>query len=950
VPVDRLVDDVWDGRPPATAHKTLQKYVSELRKVLGQCAVRTSGGGYVVDLDGDLLDARDFERLADAHDWDAALALWRGEVLADVGDLAFVAPERARLDSLRLAAVEGRLTALLDAGRHAEVVGELAELAIAHPLRERLTALRMLALYRSGRQVEALRAFDAHRKRLADEVGVEPAAELRALEASILAHDPALDLRAAATPSTGNLPRPLTSFVGRGADLEAITAELIDNRLVTLAGPGGVGKTRLAIRVGAAVADRYLGGVWLVDLAPIREGAMVADTVATALGVDVRHAPDVYVALASAHAHRPPCMLILDNCEHLVDASREFVTRALQICPNVTVLATSRRAIGVEGEYVRPVAPLPHDEAVMLFVDRARLIGSETIVDPASGEVDEICARVDRLPLAIELVASQLRVLALGEVAARVQDQLHFIGRDSSASPRQRTLHDMVAWSHDLLAPETQRVFARLGVFASSFTLEAAEAVCGDGVYVHITTLLDHSLLVRVASKTDEPSRFRMLETLRLFALDRLHERGADEADGARRSHAEFHRLLALTGGAHMWGPDERVWRLRLEAEEPNLHGALGWAEDNDVAMALRLAVALWPYWDSRWGERKGVAYLEQVLARVDGGVPEDLVAWGLTVAADLSANPGDARRSVPWAERAVAIFRERGDDVGLRHALLALGSGLGNQGRLDEADIALAEALDLGRRDDDLVVIARALNYVSFIAARRGNFERARDINREELDRWTVLGSQRGEATGLRHLAVALQTLGSLDEAEELCARAVAIWTELDDPTSVAHVRMTLGDIARQRGDVEAAAHLYGLAMEGFDAVGDRRCTASTFKNFAVLAARRGDHGVSGDLFRRSLVLRHELGDDAGLAECLEGLAGSHGASGRWREAITLLGAAGALREVTGSPGSASDQAAVEGLQRGARGALGEAAFEGAWEIGRQLSVGEMVAFATGG
>ena len=196
VPVDRLIDDVWDGRPPATAHKTLQKYVSELRKVLGQCAVRTSGGGYVVDVDARTSStARDFERLADARDWDAALALWRGDVLADVGDLAFVAPERTRLESLRLAAVEGRLTALLDAGRHAEVVGELAELAIAHPLRERLTALRMLALYRSGRQVEALRAFDAHRKRLGDEVGVEPAAELRALEAAILAHDPALDLR-----------------------------------------------------------------------------------------------------------------------------------------------------------------------------------------------------------------------------------------------------------------------------------------------------------------------------------------------------------------------------------------------------------------------------------------------------------------------------------------------------------------------------------------------------------------------------------------------------------------------------------------------------------------------------------------------------------------------------------------------------------------------------------
>ena len=423
-----------------------------------------------------------------------------------------------------------------------------------------------------------------------------------------------------------------------------------------------------------------------------------------------------------------------------------------------------------------------------------------------------------------------------------MQDQLHFIGRApalvTEAAHPQR--HGGVELTISFFL-STRRVFARLGVFASSFTLAAAEAVCArTAVYVHITTLLDHSLLVRLASNEVEPSRFRMLETLRLFALDRLYERGAGEADAARRSHAEFYRQMARTGGDHLWGPDERAWRLRLEAEEPNLHGALGWAEDNDPATALRLSIALWPYWDLRWGERKGVAYLDGVLSRPDLDVPDDLLAWGLTVAADLSANPGDAWRSVPWAEQAVALFRELGDDLGLRLALLALGSGLGNQGRLDEADAALAEAVELGRRDDDVVVIAaRVEPRVVRCCAPRGNFERARDLNREEVDRWTAIGSKRGEATGLRHLAGrAANARITSTRRRTCCTRAIAIWTELDDPTSIAHVRMTLGDIARHRGDLDAAGDMYSLAMDGFEAVGDRRCTASTLQE--LRSARR--------------------------------------------------------------------------------------------------------------
>ena len=378
VSIDRLVDDVWEGRPPATAHKAVQKYVSALRRVLPRAVLRTDAGGYVLEVDegGDrrpaLRATGSQRRLRDA------LALWRGDVLADMGGASFAVAERARLDELRLEAIEAVIERRLDEGGHAGAIAELAELSGRHPFRERLTALLMLALYRSGRQVEALRAFETHRRHLVEEVGVEPVAELRALEAAILRHDPDLDLAppaAQAVRFAGNAPLSLTSFVGRTAELDALAAALADHRLVTLLGPGGVGKTRLAIEAGARVVESFAGGVWVIDLAGVGSPERVADATAMVLSIDLRQVPDDREALVAALACRPACLLIFDNCEHLVESCAALIELVLRSSPGVRVLATSRRAIGVVGEYVSPVPPLRRDDAVTLFVDRARLIG-----------------------------------------------------------------------------------------------------------------------------------------------------------------------------------------------------------------------------------------------------------------------------------------------------------------------------------------------------------------------------------------------------------------------------------------------------------------------------------------------------------------------------------------------------------------------------------------------
>ena len=922
VSADRLIEDVWEGRPPPMAAKTLQKYVSELRKALPSPVLRTVGGGYVADVDDDALDARRFERLIAGRRFAAALALWRGDVLADLGGAAFAMPERSRLDELRLFAIEARIEQELAEGRHAEVSAELADLVDANPLRERLVGLQMLALYRSGRQVEALRAFDRHRRHLVDDVGVEPDAELRRLQGAILRHDPSLDLglgseqahEVADGDARGNLPLALTSFVGRADEVAANEQALLANRLVTLIGPAGVGKTRLAVEVGAAVGDRFSGGVWMVDLAPVGSPDLVAATVASGMGIDTRHAPDDRAAVVGTLAHRRACLLVLDNCEHLAEPCAALVEGVLRGGRSARVLATSRRPLGVAGEYVRPIRPLPEGDALVLLTDRARLVGAE--VDPDIAR--EICGQLDGVPLAIELVASQLRVMAPGEVAGRLHQQLSFHGAGASISSRQRTLGDTVQWSYDLLPEAVHASFAKLGVFASSLTLTAAEAVCADhettdrDVLGNITTLLDHSLLVRDPAPAPS-SRYRLLETLRLFALERLTAAGGVEQ--ARRAHAMYYLSLAEESGSGLFGPRETEVRERLEVDESNLHAAAAWAAEHDHDVAARLILAMWPFWDARWGERHAVPYIETLLARADLDLTESQRAWALTVAADLVAYGGEARRAVPWATEATAAFRRLDDEHGLVHSLLALGSALGNQGALDRAESALDEGLDLAVRHSEPVVIGRALDRLSFVAARRGDYARAAELSRRELATWTALGSTRGEATALRHTAVALQHLGQYDEAVELCRRALLIWEDLHDRAAIAHVQLSLADIARLRGDLEHATALYDEALAEFEAIDDRRCTASTYKNLATIAAASGAHQSAAECFRRSVRVRYDLGDEAGLAECFEGLAGVELASGRPASGVTLLAAAASLRERTGSAASAAEAARVATL-----------------------------------
>jgi predicted ATPase/DNA-binding SARP family transcriptional activator len=889
VPADALVADVWDGNPPPTARKTLQKYVSELRKTLGPATLKTSGSGYLIDAARGTVDSHRFEQLLAGGDCARALALWRGEALADLPDVLFAAAERSRLSELRLVATERQLTAELESGRHVEAAAALSELVTLHPLRERLCGLLVLALYRSGRQAEALQALTRHRRRLADELGVDPADELVALEQSILRHDESLDPRPHEPRPVGNVRLPVSSFVGRKVERARLAAALRESRLVTLTGPGGVGKTRLAVETVADTSGDFPGGVWLVDLAGLIDPALVAHQVAATLSIGEHPGQDDAATVVAALEHRKPVVLVLDNCEHVIDGCGALVDAIVRRCPATRVLATSRRPLGVDGEHLLFVPPLPDQDACRLFTERSRLTGTadeEAVLEHVAG----ICRSLDGLPLAVELAAGQMRVLAPGELAARLDDRLEFASRRFDALPRQRTLRDMVAWSHGLLPVDTRRLFARLGAFASTMTLDAATAVLGEDALPHISTLVDHSLLVRETGPRSS-ARFRLLDTLKLFAVEQLVERG-DEED-ARRAHAEFYLDLAVQAGPHLFGHDEEEWASRIEAEEPNLHLALAWAADHDRVLALRLGVAMWPYWDLRWRETFGMRHLSTAIEGAGTSISPPLRAWTLTAMADLVASHGEARLATQWAAEAVEIFRARDDMRGLATALVALGAALTNGADLDAADAALAEALTLAEAAEDRTLSGLLYSFMSLVAGRRGDHELAERLGRAELGIWIELDSRRGEAHALRHLAVTMRNLGDLEQTKQLCDRALAIVRRRDDAASAAHCNATLADVARLRGNADGARELYEVALDEFRLIGDRRCTAATYRNLAALAHDQGDHLHSAALLANAVRIRHQLGDHAGLAECFDALSADMTALGRPQDAARLRSAA---------------------------------------------------------
>ena len=939
VSADRLIDDLWGAESPATAAKTLQVYVSRLRKALGHDdLIVTRGSGYALITDTDAIDAARFERLTArararrsagdvdgaTTDLEEALRLWRGTPLADFAYEQFASTAIGRLEELRLAALEERLDIDLACGRHTETIGELEALVGEHPLRERLWWQLMLALYRSGRQAEALDAYRQARSTLVDGLGIEPSPTLKELERQILEQDSALAAPPvqhsafAETPPL-KLPAAVTPLIGRQHEVdecvELLRAESV--RLLTLTGTGGIGKTRLAREVAAQLSGAFRGGVFFVALARLTDPDLVADTIARALDLTEGEKP-VELELERFLAERE-VLLLLDNFEQLLP-SAPMLGGLLEAAPALKLLVTSRALLHLSGEHQYSVPPLDVPEldgslddaglaelpAVALFVERARALKpSFELTSSNAAAICEICRRLDGLPLAIELAAARIRLLGADALLARLEQRLPLLtGGASEAPAHQQTLRTTIDWSYDLLSETERTLFARFACFAGGCSFDAVEAVC-EASLDEVESLVDKSLL-REREGVDGAVRVDTLAVLREYALERLNAGG--EAHAIAQRHLAYYTQLAERAEPEILGAEQAEWLRRLEAERDNFRAALAWSigDGCDPETGLRLIASLRRAWVARGYLTETRQWLDLGLARASPGSSLDgaKALYGLGRVALAQASYDDA---VPHLQAAAKLSRELGDVTGFVFALADLASIASAKGDVERATSVATEALDAARAGQDEIAIAAALQSLGTAFLDRGDFARARGCLQESL----MIRRRRGDTRNLANSLVSLGTIACL---------------EGDYATAHDLLHESLG---------------YGRQLENVPVVG------TALSNLALVSLFEADYERAETLAREALLLSHQIGDKWTVGECLHVFAGLAAAQGEGARAAHLAGAAEALHESLHSPPSRVERAVRDRVAVALEEHPGDSAIALARTQGRNMTTEEAIAWA---
>jgi predicted ATPase/class 3 adenylate cyclase len=765
-----------------------------------------------------------------------------------------------------------------------------------------------------------------------------------------------------------NLPVPLTSFIGRQREIEEIQSLITHKgafqagprpRLLTLIGVGGCGKTRLALEVAAKLFEEFPDGIWWVELAALTDPALVPQTVATAVGVR----EETGLTPVRESAARPlmerltdalqgkTLLMVLDNCEHLITACAHLAQRLLQGCPGLRILATSREGLGIAGELTYPVPSLSlpdaspreaerpaswrdgsslarsggtdfgqaslealmQSEAVRLFVERAHYVQPRFTLTPQNAwAVIQICQRLDGIPLAIELAAARVKAISVEQIAARLDSVFRLLtGGSRTALPRQQTLQALIDWSFHLLSEAERALFCRLSVFASGWTLEAAEAIgqrrpegvaplwgAGASDVLDLMTQLVNKSLVLLEEHEDEP-RYRLLETIRQYGRAKLLASG--ETEEMRRRHRDFFWELAERAYPATQGPDQETWLRRLDREHDNLRAALAWSlSRGEAEAALRLAGALWWYWHVRGHWSEGRRWLKEALL-LDSPTTAGARAKALNGLGVLSWRQGDYERATAFCQESLALARDLGDKDHIAILLNVLGLIAHHQGDDARAIHLLEESLALSRELDNGRHIAYALNVLGLIAHRQGDHARAAELCQESLVRRRELGDKRGIAISLRGLGAA-----------------------------VLH-----------QGNPQQAAALFQESLEHFRELGDRWGISDLLSNLGHVALQQLDPARADELFRESLAMHRELGDKSGIAICFEGLAKVACAKSQWEHATRLFSSADALRHAIGAPLPAAERAEYERCVAQVRAHWGEESFSRAWAEAQGMGMG---------
>jgi predicted ATPase/DNA-binding SARP family transcriptional activator len=849
---DRLVDALWGAEPPRSAVSSLQVYVHGLRRALGAERIERHGTGYRLQLEPAELDLNRFEQLVEgasdalsagraadaAEDLRQALALWIGAPLADLAGEPVHVAEAAPLEERRLRALELLHDAELALGRHDELIAEFERLIAAEPYRERFRAQHALALYRSGRQVDALAACRAARELLVDELGIDPGPELQELERRILQHDPTLAAPDAPAPARLRLPTPPTPLVGRRLEVAAICALLRRNdvRLVTLTGPGGAGKTRLALAAAAELGPELRDGAVFVDLAPVHDPELLGSVLAQALGAS-ETAEGVEDGLA-AHLRDRSLVLLLDNLEQLVP-DVELISRLLASARRLLVLATSRTPLRLAGEHEYPVPPLalPDAGAGMTFEqlaanDAVRLFSARAgAVDPAFqldednvAAVAEVCARLDGLPLAIELAAARSKLLPPETMGRRLDRALDLlVGGAQDLPGRQRTLRATLEWSHGLLSEDESTLFARLAVFAGGWTLDAAEAVCGGNgldVFETLASLVDKSLVRPLRRPTGEP-RFTMLETIREYAGELLEASGEEET--VRRRHCEdvLERLEAATAAWHAGADPQETLFPYLDEEHDNLRAALAWAADaGETELEVRLAVSARWYWVLKGHLSEGRRVFEGIVGRTASAAKE-LRARALVHGAIFPFRQGDNALTTAFLQESLDLYQELGDEEGIARATAELGGVAIAEMDLDRAAALYEECAPLLRKLGNQSRVAVAYGNLGTIAHMRGDYATAVAYYGDAIEAARAAGDSDGAAVNLHNLGRSEIALGRTDRGLDALRESLAIGRRLGYREVIAYCLGGFAEVAMSDDDAVRAATLLGASEKLFSEIG---------------------------------------------------------------------------------------------------------------------------------